>query len=170
MKTPDLETASPRRRPPTGWQRLVARLPIFLFGCGLGGVFGKRLLLLHHTGRVSGLDRRVVLEVVEHAPDSGSWVVASGFGPGASWYQNLREQPKTLIQAGTRHFAVTAHFLPPEEGADIMARYASRHPRVARRLCAFLGLPSDGTAAGFRQAGRGIPFVRLQADSSSRLP
>ncbi|MDX3532403.1 nitroreductase family deazaflavin-dependent oxidoreductase [Streptomyces sp. ID05-39B] len=156
---------SPPRRPqlPTGWRRLAMRLPILLFRAGLGPLFGRRLLLLHHTGRVSGLDRRVVLEVVSHDPVGASWTVASGFGQRADWYQNLREQPKTLIQVKNRPFAVTARFLPPDEGADIMAGYAQRRPRTARRLCAFMGLPVDGGEASYREAGRAIPFVRLDA-------
>ncbi|MFG2549443.1 nitroreductase family deazaflavin-dependent oxidoreductase [Streptomyces sp. NPDC048581] len=153
------------RRPqlPTGWRRLVARLPILVFRAGLGSVFGKRLLLLHHVGRVSGLDRMVVLEVVSYDPIGASWTVASGFGPKADWYQNLRAQPKTLIQFGNRPHAVTARFLPPDEGAEIMAGYARRHPRTARSLCAYMGLYVDGGEASYREAGRAVPFVRLDA-------
>ncbi|MER5214388.1 nitroreductase family deazaflavin-dependent oxidoreductase [Streptomyces sp. NPDC002838] len=159
----DRDTAPHRPQLPTGWRRLALRLPILLFRAGLGPLFGKRLLLLHHIGRVSRLDRMVVLEVVSYDPAAGSWTVASGFGAEADWYQNLREQPKTLIQFGNRPHAVTAHFLPAEEGAEIMAGYARRHPRTARRLCAFMSLPVDGGEASYREAGRAIPFVRLDA-------
>jgi deazaflavin-dependent oxidoreductase (nitroreductase family) len=161
---------TPVHRPqrPTGWRRLIARSPLLLFRAGLGWVFGGRLLLLHHTGRLTGLDRRVVLEVVAHGPDGDSWIIASGFGPGADWYRNLRARPKTVVQVGTRHHAVTAHFLTPEEGAGIMARYAPRHPRLARRLCAYMGVPVDGGEASFREAGRAIPFVRLDAHTGPR--
>ncbi|MFH0522023.1 nitroreductase family deazaflavin-dependent oxidoreductase [Streptomyces sp. M41] len=163
---------SVRPQLPAGWRRLAARLPILLFRAGLGPVFGKRLLLLHHTGRVTGLNRHVVLEVVRYEPSEGSWTVAAGFGPKADWYQNLRAQPKTVIQFGNRHHAVTARFLPAEEGGEEMARYARRHPATARRLCAFMGLPVDGGEgsggeASFRDAGRAIPFVRLDAFSRS---
>lgn len=157
-------------RLPVGWRRLLARLPVVLFRCGLGWVFGGRLLLLHHTGRVTGLHRRVVLEVVEYESADRHWIVASGFGPRAAWYRNLRAEPKTLIEVGNRRHAVTAHFLTPDEGAEIMTRYARRHPRTARRLCTFMGFPSDGTDARFREAGRTIPFVRLEADPRTRLP
>ncbi|MFJ9543795.1 nitroreductase family deazaflavin-dependent oxidoreductase [Streptomyces sp. NPDC101225] len=167
---PHRDTPPVPPRLPTGWRRLLARLPIPIFRCGLGWVFGGRLLLLHHTGRVSGLDRRVVLEVVEYAPDEGCWIVASGFGPKAAWYRNLRAEPKTLIEVGTRRHAVTAHFLTPGDGAEIMARYARRRPRTARRLGAFTGLRTDGTDAGFREAGGAVPFVRLEAGPGARLP
>ncbi|MFV0133646.1 nitroreductase family deazaflavin-dependent oxidoreductase [Streptomyces sp. HMX87] len=162
------DTTSRRPRIPTGLRRLVARLPILLFRAGLGPLLGKRLLLLHHTGRVSGLDRRVVLEVVAHDPDTPSWTVASGFGPEADWYRNLRRQPKTVIQFGNRHHAVTAHFLSPDEGASIMADYARRHPGTARRLCSFMGFDVDDGEASFREAGRSIPFVGLDAATGRR--
>ncbi|MGB8942780.1 MAG: nitroreductase family deazaflavin-dependent oxidoreductase [Streptomyces sp.] len=162
----------PLRRPPLphGWKRRLARLPLGLYRVGLGFLFGKRLLLLHHTGRVSGLDRRVVLEVVAHDPERGSWTIASGFGPTSAWYQNLRMAPKATIQVGNRHHAVTARFLTAAEGGEIMARYAPRHPRAARRLCAFMGFDVDGSVESYRDAGRQIPFVRLDAASDRPLP
>ncbi|MEU3662312.1 nitroreductase family deazaflavin-dependent oxidoreductase [Streptomyces sp. NPDC032940] len=161
------DTAPHRPRPPAGWRRTAARLPVLLFRVGLGPLFGKRLLLLHHTGRISGLDRQVVLEVVSHDPREPVWTIASGFGPKADWYRNLRRRPKTVIQFGNRHHAVTAHFLPAEDGAAIMAEYARRHPGTARRLCAFMGLAVDGGEASYREAGRAIPFVRLVAAEGS---
>ncbi|MFE0445144.1 nitroreductase family deazaflavin-dependent oxidoreductase [Streptomyces fungicidicus] len=148
---------------PTGWRRRALRLPIFAYRVGLGSLFGKRLLLLHHTGRVSGHDRTTVLEVVSFDAVKGNWTVASGFGPTADWYQNLRAQPQALIRSGNRPHPVTARFLPPDDGAEIMADYARRHPRTALRLCAFMGLPADGSNESFRAAGRAIPFVRLEA-------
>ncbi|MGQ4717042.1 nitroreductase family deazaflavin-dependent oxidoreductase [Streptomyces anulatus] len=160
-----------RSRPPLprGWRRRLARLPIAFYGVGLGPVFGRRLLLLHHTGRNSGLDRRVALEVVAHDRAEGTWILASGFGPEAAWYRNLRASPKTTIQVGNRHYAVTAHFPSAEEGGEIMARYAPAHPRTARRLCAFMGFDVDGGADSYRRAGRRIPFVRLEAAPGQRV-
>ncbi|MFF9102519.1 nitroreductase family deazaflavin-dependent oxidoreductase [Streptomyces rubrogriseus] len=161
---PDENTGSLRPSPPTRGRRRIARAPLLLFRAGLGPLMGGRLLLLHHTGRVSGQDRRVVLEVVAYDPDSRAWTVASGFGAGADWYRNLGAHPKTVLQFGNRHHAVTARFLSAEDGAEIMADYGARRPRTARRLCAFMGLPSDGSASALRRAGRAIPFVRLESD------
>jgi deazaflavin-dependent oxidoreductase (nitroreductase family) len=149
---PHRQTPPDRPRLPAGWRRFLARMPIPLFRCGLGWVFGGRLLLLHHVGRVTGLDRRVVLEVVEYAPDTGSWTVASGFGPKAAWYRNLRAEPKILIEVGRRRHAVTARFLTPDDGAEIMARYARRHPRTACARswasCRTAPTPGSGRPAG----------------------
>ncbi|MCX5529934.1 nitroreductase family deazaflavin-dependent oxidoreductase [Streptomyces sp. NBC_00006] len=160
---------APRRPPlPRGWRRRLARLPIGLYRVGLGPLLGKRLLLLHHTGRSSGLDLRVVLEVVAHDPLHNSWILASGFGPRATWYQNLRAAPRTTIQVGNRHHAVTARFLSTDKGGEIMSRYALDHPRTARRLCSFMGLDVDGGEDSYVRAGHQIPFVRLEGSVEGR--
>lgn len=134
-----------------------------MFRMGLGPLFGGRLLLLVHTGRVSGLPRRTAIEVVEAAPHEGrpSWTVASGYGPGADWYRNLERTPHATVQVGRRFHAVTAQTLTAEEGGELMTRYAPRHPRTARRLCAYMGFTVDGSAQDYRRVGESIPFVRL---------
>ncbi|MFI7382177.1 nitroreductase family deazaflavin-dependent oxidoreductase [Streptomyces sp. NPDC049813] len=161
-----------RHRPelPRGRRRRMARLPVTFFRIGLGPLFGRRLLLLHHTGRVSGLDHHVVLEVVACDAESGHWTVASGFGPEADWYQNLRATPKTTVQIGNRHYAVTARFLNEDESGAAMARYAPARPRTARRLCAFMGFGTDGSTDSYHRIGRQIPFVRLVAEPGQLLP
>ncbi|MFI8515834.1 nitroreductase family deazaflavin-dependent oxidoreductase [Streptomyces sp. NPDC085460] len=156
---------APQRPPsPVGWRRRLLRLPIHLFRAGLGPLFGGRLLLLIHTGRTSGRSREVVLEVVAHDSDRLSWTVASGFGPDAQWYRNLRQTPQATIQSGRRYRVVTARFPSPEEGGMIMAEYARRHPRAARALCRFMGFGAGRNADDYRSAGERIPFVRLEAD------
>ncbi|MES9810602.1 nitroreductase family deazaflavin-dependent oxidoreductase [Streptomyces cinereoruber] len=153
-----------RPGPPTGWRRRLLRLPIHLFRAGLGPLFGGRLLLLIHTGRKSGRSQEVVLEVVARDPARATWTIASGFGPDAQWYRNLRHTPQATIQPGRRYRAVTARFPTPEEGGGIMVEYARRHPRAARTLCRLMGFPVDGSTAAYRAAGERIPFVRLEAD------
>ncbi|MER7724846.1 nitroreductase family deazaflavin-dependent oxidoreductase [Streptomyces sp. NPDC096323] len=161
----------PQRPPlPTGLRRTTARLPVHMFRAGLGPLFRGRLLLLVHTGRTTGLPRRTVIEVVESATVDGrrTWTVASGLGPEADWYLDLLRTPHATVQAGRRFHAVTAHVLPAEEGGELMARYAPRRPRAARRLCAFIGLPADGSTAGYRRAGESVPFVRLVESTGPR--
>ena len=149
---------------PEGWRRFLFRLPIRLYRARLGWLLGQRFLLLEHIGRKSGQLRRVVIEVVARDdPSASSWTVASGFGPNAAWYRNLRATPRVTIQVGARRHDVVARFLPPQEGGELMARYATRHPRVARRLSAFMGFEvSDGSAEEFRRVGESIPFVRFE--------
>jgi len=148
-----------RPAPPTGLSRRLWRLPILLYRCGLGPALGGRLMLLTHTGRVSGEPRQAVIEVVGH--DETGYLAASGFGTGADWYRNLMARPAATIQIGRRSIPVTASPLPAADGGDVMARYAPRHPAAARRLCRLMGFAVDGSAEDYREVGRRVPFVRF---------
>ena len=147
-------------QPPTGLTRFAFRIPIHLYRLRLGWLFGSRLLLLTHTGRVSGKLRQTVLEIAEH--DSDSYVVASGWGPTAAWYRNILHTPDVTIQVGTRTIPVTAIPLDKEEGAQVFVRYGSRHRTAARYvLPRVLGFSVDGSDADFHAVGKCLPFVRF---------
>lgn len=148
-------------KPPAGIRRLVWRLPIHLYRMRLGWLLGGRLMLLTHTGRISGKQRQAVIEVVEHDSRDGSYVAASGFGLGADWYQNVLATPDVTIQIGRRTMPVTAAPLSADEGAEIMAGYARRHPIAAKQLCRIMGFSVDGSVGDYRDVGRRTPFVRF---------
>jgi deazaflavin-dependent oxidoreductase (nitroreductase family) len=149
-------------QPPTGLSRLLFRTPIYFYRLGLGWLFGERLMLLNHIGRVSGKQRQTVLEVVTHDRADNSFVVASGWGPTAAWYRNVVHTPDVSIQVGRRTTLVTALPLPENEGADIFAQYAARHRTVAKNLLPrLMGFAVDGSEADFRAVGQRMPFVRF---------
>ncbi|MEE6307961.1 nitroreductase family deazaflavin-dependent oxidoreductase [Plantactinospora veratri] len=148
-----------RPDPPTGLRRRLWRLPIWLYRMRLGRLLGDRVMLLSHVGRVSGTWRQAVIEVVEH--DGHGYVAASGFGPRADWYRNVMKTPAATVQVGNRRIEVTATPIPADDGAEIMARYAPRHPAAARRLCRIMGFGVDGSVSDYREVGRRIPFVRF---------
>jgi deazaflavin-dependent oxidoreductase (nitroreductase family) len=150
-----------RPTPPTGWRRTLMRLPVHLYRLGLGWMLGTRFMLINHVGRHSGVPRTVVVEVVAHDRATGTWTVASGFGPTADWYRNLLANPRVTIQVGRRTMPVTAHALSEEDGATTMARYATAHPRTARQLARFMGFEVDGSERDYRELGRALPFVRF---------
>ncbi|GAA3588239.1 nitroreductase family deazaflavin-dependent oxidoreductase [Nonomuraea rosea] len=145
--------------PPTGLRRRLWRLPIRLYGMGLGPILGHRIMLLTHTGRVSGRPRRAVIEIVQH--DEHGYVAASGFGPRADWYRNVIATPDVTVQVGGKTFQARAVPIAADEGAEIMARYAPRHPFAARQLCKLMGFAVDGSVQDYREVGRRIPFVRF---------
>lgn len=149
-------------QPPTGIVRFAARLPIQLYRAGLGWLLGGRFLRLTHVGRRSGKPREVVIEVIGH--DDG-YLVCSGMGRGADWYRNLRATPRARIQVGRRVLDVRAEELSAEEGGEVMATYASRHPKAARQLMKVMGFEVDGTSEDFRAVGRELPFLRLRPQS-----
>ena len=149
-------------QPPAGLSRLLFRVPIHLYRIGLGSLFGERIMLLNHVGRVSGKPRQAILEVVAHDPADDSFVVASGWGPTAAWYRNILHTPDVSIQVGRRTIPVTAEPLTEEQGADIFAQYATRHRTAAKYLLPrLMGFSVDGSEADFRAVGQRMPFVRL---------
>jgi deazaflavin-dependent oxidoreductase (nitroreductase family) len=148
--------------PPTGLTRLLFRMPIHVYRAGLGWLFGHRLLLLNHVGRVTAKPRQTILEVAAHDPADRSYVVASGWGPTAAWYRNVLHTPDVSIVVGRRTILVTAVPLTADEGGQIFAEYGSRHRAAAKFvLPRVLGFSVDGSDADFRAVGQRIPFIRL---------
>ncbi|MBN9619856.1 MAG: nitroreductase family deazaflavin-dependent oxidoreductase, partial [Actinobacteria bacterium] len=80
--------------------RWIVRAPIWAYRARLGALFGSRLVLLEHRGRVSGARRYVVLEVVA-TPGPNTVVVASGFGARAQWYRNIQVDPHVRVTRGS---------------------------------------------------------------------
>lgn len=152
-----------RPAPPTGLARLLFRAPIHLYRMGLGWLVGSRLMLLTHTGRVTGQQRQVVIEVVGGGPREGGLVACSGFGTEAAWYRNVLANPRVHIHVGMHRMAAVAEPLGADEGSEIMATYGPRHPRAARALCRYIGFAIDGSDADYRAVGRELPFVRFTA-------
>jgi deazaflavin-dependent oxidoreductase (nitroreductase family) len=149
-------------QPPAGLSRILFRLPLQLYRRGFGWLFGHRLLVVNHIGRVTGKKRQVVLEVVDHDSNDGSYIVASGWGSAAAWYRNVLHTPDVTVQVGTRTIPVTAQPVPTTEGADVFAEYASQHRLAAKYLLPrLMGYRVDGSVADFREVGLHIPFIRF---------
>jgi len=157
---------APARRPGS-WTRRLFRAPAVLYRLRLGWIFGRRLVLVNHAGRRTGLLHRTVLEVVDRDPETGTLTVASGFGPSADWYRNLLAHPETEVVLGSRHFPARAHPVAPDAGAQIMCRYARRRRRLARRIVRVLGYEVDGSDDSFAEVGRTLPFLWLVPDRGS---
>jgi deazaflavin-dependent oxidoreductase (nitroreductase family) len=152
-----------KAEPPQGLSRLLWRAPIWIYRLGLGGVIKKRMLLLHHIGRVSGEPRENVLEIVDQESETGSYMVASGFGKKSDWYKNIIKQPYVSIKVGREEIAVTARPLVPNESGQAMVNYAKRHPKVAKNLMSICGYKVDGSDEDYFIMGRDIvPFVVLE--------
>jgi deazaflavin-dependent oxidoreductase (nitroreductase family) len=128
----------------------------------LGGLFGRRFLLLTHTGRKSGQPRYAVVEIDEYDPATDTYYIASGFGRKSDWYQNILKTPEVTIQVGNKKMKAVAEPLSPAESGEVMVRYARKHPTAARSLVKVLGLEVDGSEESYRRAAQEhVPFVAL---------
>ena len=152
-----------RRGRPTGPLRLLLQAPLWLYRLRLGWLFGERLLLLSHTGRVSGRQRQAVIEVLRHDRAADAYIVASGWGERADWYRNLLKTPAVSIVVGRRRVAALARRLPLEEATRELGDYARRHPAAFRGLSRLmLGEPLAGAPEECEQLARVVPVIALQ--------
>jgi deazaflavin-dependent oxidoreductase (nitroreductase family) len=75
----------------------------------VGGMFaGMPIVLVHHKGAKSGIDRVNPLAYIE---DDGRYVVFASKGGAPdhpAWYHNLAMHPNTKIEVGTETIAVVA--------------------------------------------------------------
>lgn len=123
--------------------RWFVRAPIPLYRAGLGWLAGRRVLMLEHRGRRSGLPRYVCLEVVGR-PAPGRLVIVSGFGARSQWYRNLRSHPECFVSWGRRRRTpAVARFLSPPESRTALEDYATRHPGAWRALRGVIGKAAD---------------------------
>ena len=148
------------------WLRWVFRAPRRLYDVGWGGLLGHRFLLLRHTGRRTGRQRAVVLEVLRHDPATGEHVVVSGFGPRADWLRNLEAGGPADVTVGRTTFRVRHHVLDSDTAVAVLAEYEHRkrlaRPVLRRVLSALVGRPYRGTDADRRHAVAVLPLVALR--------
>lgn len=135
------------RQKPSGWLRWALRAPILLYRLRLGWLLTAHFLLLVTTGRKSGQPRYAVVEVVRRDKASGIYIIASGWGRRADWYQNLLKTPRVRVEVGLRRFEAEALPLSEEEARREVEAYARRFPLPFRQL----------SKALFGEALRGTP-------------
>ncbi len=156
------------RKPPRGLLRALARAPIGLYRVGLGWLFGGRFLMLTHIGRVTGNQRNVVLEVVRHDAKNDAFYVASGWGEKSDWLLNIQKDPYVIVQFKRRSFPAVAERLSVEDAELEMLDYGRRHPAALMQLARIMGYRIESTEADYRELGRYVPLIRLQAVSAGK--
>ena len=136
--------------------RWFFRAPIFLYRVGLGPIMGRRLIVIEHTGRTSGVPRQTALEVVRR--DEESIDVAAAWGVKSDWYRNLLANPQLEVSSGSLKGApATASVLDSETAESVYAGYVESHPKAAEALSKTVGLPLNDPT---RMAAT-VPLVRL---------
>ncbi len=147
---------------PRGLARLGFRLPVLLYRLHLGWILDHRFLLLTHQGRVSGLPRQTVLEVVRYDSARREYTVVAGFGPKSDWYRNLQAHQAIEVRCALHHFHPVQRFLSPAEGAEMLTWYERHHPRAMRMLVRLFHYPYDGTSASRLALATALPMVSFR--------
>lgn len=95
-----------------------------------GGVFeGKPLILLHHTGAKSGIER--IAPLVPLLDDGRVFIFASkgGADKNPDWYGNLIAHPSVTVELGTETFPATAQTLSGAERDEVYAKQVAAEPQ-----------------------------------------
>ncbi len=147
---------------PSGLLRLAMRSPILLYRLRLGWLLGKRFILLEHRGRKSGVIRRTVIEVVDHNPLFGSYVVAAAWGKKSDWFKNISVNPRVTIGVGLRRFSAIASTLSANEATHHLNVYARKHPFAFKQLGSILiGSASKEPENIIKSFAESIPLVQF---------
>jgi deazaflavin-dependent oxidoreductase (nitroreductase family) len=98
----------------------------------VGGMFeGAPLLLLHHKGARTGTDR--VSPMMYQSVDGGYAVFASkgGADTNPGWLHNLKANPATRVEVGTKVVDVNARVAEGAEYEQIWSTQKMRYPTFA---------------------------------------
>ena len=113
-----------------------------------GGVFeGKPLILVHHSGAKSGIER--IAPLVPYVDGDRLYVFASKGGADThpDWYHNLVAHPNTTVEYGDDAFAVTARVLSGSERDAVYAKQVEVEPQFGEYQ---------------RKTSRVIPVIELE--------
>ena len=97
-----------------------------------GGFEGRPLLLLHHRGARSGVER--VNPLAYQTLDGGDWAIFASKGGAPTnpdWYHNLRANPRARIEVGTETHDVIARVAEGDERERIWTRQKELMPGFA---------------------------------------
>ena len=141
--------------------RILFRLPLLLYRARLGWLLGSRFLMLTHAGRVSGLPRYTVLEVVHQDQIKGTFYVVAAYAEHADWLRNVMLDPRVTVTSGWRTFAAIASRLEHQNARKVLLWYALKHPRALRVIARLFQIDYDGTAESVSRMAQALPVVSL---------
>jgi len=139
--------------------RLVKLPPRLLYGIGLGGLYGRIVLLLTTKGRRSGKPR---ITPLQYERLDGVYVVASARGAAADWYRNIVTEPLVEVRVRRSRFSGTAETcIDPARISDFLELRLKRHPRLVGRILRFRGLPDHPTRAQLEAYASRLTMVTI---------
>jgi deazaflavin-dependent oxidoreductase (nitroreductase family) len=100
----------------------------------VGGPFeGAPMVLLHHTGRKSGIERVTPLVYLPGETDGEIVIFASKAGAPEhpDWYRNLIAAGRTTVEVGTETYEATVTEVTGEERDALFAAQVERMPGFA---------------------------------------
>ena len=116
------------KKKPFSFWKILKYPPQVFYALGLGPVYGRLVLLLTTTGRVSGLPRVTPLQYEEI---EGDIVVASARGSQADWFRNIQVNPSVYVRIKSRQFeGIAEPVTDPKRIADFLAYRLDKNPMM----------------------------------------
>jgi deazaflavin-dependent oxidoreductase (nitroreductase family) len=96
-----------------------------------GPLAGTPMILIHHVGAKSGIERVTPL-ACNPQPDGRLAIVAANGGSPAhpAWYYNLKAHPRITVELGTQTFTVVAEELDETARAELWPKLVAESPAV----------------------------------------
>jgi deazaflavin-dependent oxidoreductase (nitroreductase family) len=101
-------------------------------GGRVGGMWeGTTLILIHHIGARSGVERVTPLGCFSQ-PGGRFVIVASSGGSPAhpNWYYNLKANPRITVEVGAQTFTVRANELAGAARAELWPKLVAKYPTL----------------------------------------
>jgi deazaflavin-dependent oxidoreductase (nitroreductase family) len=96
-----------------------------------GPFAGTPIVLLHHIGAHSGIERVTPLAYTPNGAGRYVIVASNGGAPThPSWYYNLKAHPRIDVEVGTRTFTVVAEEVHATTRADVWAALVAAWPSL----------------------------------------
>ena len=101
-------------------------------GGRVGGPWaGITLILVHHTGARSGVDRVSPLAYSRQGDSRFAiWAANGGSSAHPNWYFNLRANPRIKAEVGTQTFTVLAEELDETARAELWPKLVAQYPQL----------------------------------------
>jgi deazaflavin-dependent oxidoreductase (nitroreductase family) len=98
----------------------------------VGGIWaGTTLILIHHIGAKSGIERVSPLGCFPRADGRFAIVASNGGSPDhPDWYYNLKANPRITVEVGTQTFTVLAEELDGSARAGLWPKLVAEAPAV----------------------------------------
>ena len=121
--------------------KIIKYPPQFIYAIGLGPIYGRMVLLLTTTGRISGLPRVTPLQYEEI---DGEIIIGSARGINADWFKNIQADPQVKVQVRSRKFTgIGEPVTDTSRIADFLEYRLRKNPRMIGFIMSREGVSKD---------------------------
>ena len=98
-----------------------------------GPLAGTTMILIHHIGAKSGIERVCPLACSPQGDGRLAIVASNGGSPThPDWYHNLKANPRITVEVGSKTFTVLAEELDDTARAELWPKLVAQYPDVGK--------------------------------------